>query len=278
MGKTMGNLITWFLVLLLTAQAIWTATHSNFTLGMVLVIALAAAAWVLKLFHQPLWSFVQGTLLGKILLMLISLGLLLVLGLVAFVVVSGYSSQPTGEEQVMVVLGGGLRRDKPSAVLAARLDLAYEYWLEHPELLVVVTGGQGRDELCPEGQAMKKYLVEKGIPEEQVIDENASTSTEENFAFSRLLLEERDYSTDTPVVVVTNAFHCYRGREYARMAGFTMVTSLPASIPVTAILPCYLREAFALLYYWVFKSSRTGIMHQFVGILETGKKNLLFKI
>lgn len=275
--KVMLNYFTWFLVLLLTVQAFWTVTHSNFTLGMVLVVVLAAAAWVLKLFYRPIWLFVQSTLVGKLLLLVVSAGILVVLGLLAFVVVSGYASQPTGQEPVMVVLGGGLRRDKPSAVLACRLDKACDFWRQHPEVTIVVTGGQGRDELCPEGAAMKKYLAEKGIPEEQIIAETKSTSTEENFAFSRVLLEEWGFSVDTPVVVVTNAFHCYRGREYARMAGFTEVTSLPAGIPVTAALPCYLREAFALLYYWVFKSSRSGLMHQFVGILDTGKKTLLFK-
>lgn len=276
--KMMLNYFTWFLVLLLTVQAIWTCTHGRFTLGVVLVVGIAASAWVLKLFYRPLWAFVADTLVGKVLFLFICAGLLVLLGLITFVVVSGYTDLPTGEEKIMVVLGGGLQKEKPSLVLAHRLNMAYDYWVKHPEMILVTAGGQGRDELRPEGAAMKDYLIEKGIPADHIIDEDRSTSTEENFAFSLELLEERGYTAEIPIVVVTNAFHCYRGRQYARMAGFTNVTSLPASIPIMAAMPCYLREAFALLYYWVFKSSRSGFMHQFVGILDTGKKNLHFKL
>lgn len=277
MSNCMLNILTWFIVLLLTAQVVWTYTHSSFNFGLVLVALLAVGAWIVRLFYAPLWAFVQASFLGKLLLALLILGTLFVLALVGFVIVNSYSHQPTGQEEIIVILGGGLRGDKPGTVLALRLDKAYEHWKAHPELRIVTTGGQGRDELRAEGAAMKDYLIAKGVPAESILDENLSTSTEENFAFALELLEERGYTTDTPIVVVTNAFHCYRGREYARMAGFHQVTSLPAGIPITAVLPCYLREAFALLYYWVFKSSRFGFMHRFVGILETGKKSLLFK-
>ena len=114
--------------------------------------------------------------------------------------------------------------------------------------------------------------MEKGIPAQQIISEEKSTSTEENFLFARQLLEQAGYSADQPTVVVTNAFHCYRGREYARLAGFTQVTSLPAGIPVTAVLPSYLREVFAVLYYCVFKSSTTGWMAPMVGLMKLNKQ------
>lgn len=272
MINKMWNLITWGLVFLLTAQAVWTFTHSNFNFGLVLVVGLALAAWILKLFWNPLSSFFLGTLAGKILLGLIALGTAAVLGILAFVVVSGYSRQPTQSQEIMIILGAGLRKDTPSLMLQCRLDKAYEYWQENPDVLIVTTGGQGRDESCPEGYAMKKYLVEKGIPAQQIISEEKSTSTEENFLFARQLLEQAGYSVDQPTVVVTNAFHCYRGREYARQAGFTQVTSLPAEIPVTAVLPSYLREVFAVLYYRVFKSSTTGWMAPMVGLMELNKK------
>ena len=107
----------------------------------------------------------------------------------------------------MIVLGAGLRKDKPSMLLRYRLDKAYEYAAEHPDLLIVTSGGQGRDEWIPEGQAMRDYLIEKGLPADRVLAENKSTSTEENFAFSLDILKERGYSADTPIVYVSNAFH-----------------------------------------------------------------------
>ena len=38
---------------------------------------------------------------------------------------------------------------------------------------------RGRDEWIPEGQAMRDYLIEKGLPADRVLAENKSTSTEE---------------------------------------------------------------------------------------------------
>ena len=75
-------------------------------------------------------------------------------------------------------------------LLRYRLDKAYEYAAEHPDLLFVTSGGQGRDEWIPEGQAMRDYLIEKGLPADRVLAENKSTSTEESFAFSLDILKE----------------------------------------------------------------------------------------
>ena len=198
--------------------------------------------------------------------------LVVYLALIGFVAVSGYANPPTGQEQVMIVLGAGLRKDKPSMLLRYRLDKAYEYAAEHPDLLIVTSGGQGRDEWIPEGQAMRDYLIEKGLPADRVLAENKSTSTEENFAFSLDILKERGYSADTPIVYVSNAFHCYRAGRYAARAGFTTVAALPAHTPWRSVLPCYLREALALAYYWVFKTSTSGPMHAMVGLLDLNKR------
>ena len=146
-------------------------------------------------------------------------------------------------KKAVIVLGAGLRGRRITSLLKCRLDAAYAYWMDHPETLLVVTGGQGPGETVPEGQAMKQYLVERGVPAEQILAECASTSTEENFAFSRPLLAERGISAGDPVVLATNAFHCYRAGKYAAMAGFTDVDKLPASINASAVLPCYFRRS-----------------------------------
>ena len=138
--------------------------------------------------------------------------------------------------------------------------------------LVITTGGQGRDEWVPEGQAMRNYLIEKGLDSQRVLAECKSTSTEENFLFAKEIFVQQGISAQEPVVYVTNAFHCYRGGVYAAMAGFTTAHALPAGIPLRSVLTCYLREAAAVIYYWLFKSSRTGFMQPLVGLLSLNKK------
>lgn len=192
--------------------------------------------------------------------------------LLGFVAFSGYANPATGQEKVVIVLGAGLRKDRPSLLLRYRLDKAYEYAVAHPDALVITTGGQGRDEWVPEGQAMRNYLIEKGLDSQRVLAECKSTSTEENFLFAKEILAQQGISAQEPVVYVTNAFHCYRGGVYAAMAGFTTAHALPAGIPLRSVLTCYLREAAAVIYYWLFKSSRTGFMQPLVGLLSLNKK------
>ena len=204
--------------------------------------------------------------MGRVLRIGFFCGLGVFCALLAFVALSGYTDQPQGDEKAVVVLGAGLRRDVPSKLLVCRLQKALEYHEENPDAVIVVTGGQGRDETISEGVARARWRIERGGPGAQVTVGGKSASTEENLLFARRLREERGIAATEPIVVVTNAFHCYRGGEYARMVGFTDVDTLPAPIGLNSIMPCYFREVFAVLYYWVFKSSRTGWMLQFVGI------------
>ena len=89
---------------------------------------------------------------------------------------------------------------------------------------------------------MRDYLIAKGLPADRVLAESGSTSTEENFAFSLTILREHGFDETTPIVYVSNAFHCYRAGKYAALAGFTKATALPAATPLRSVLPCYLRE------------------------------------
>ena len=243
---------------------------ANLNLGVVLTDALAAGLLVYAVWHESIHRFYSHGV-GRVLAILFGVGMAFFVLMLTFVTVSGYADQPKGEKKAVIILGAGLRGERVTALLQHRLDAAYGYWLEHPNVLLVTTGGQGRGESIPEGEAMRRYLVAKGVPEKQILAECASTSTEENFAFAAELLAGRGVGKDDPVVLVTNAFHCYRGGRYAEMAGFTDVDKLAAGINPSAILPCYFREVFAVLYYWVFKSSTTGFMRGFVGYLHLWK-------
>lgn len=245
---------------------------SNFNMGNLIVWVLTAACCVYAVWHRQLNAWFTGPLAGRITLAVLVCGAVFYAGMLAFVAFSGYANPPAGNEKVVIVLGAGLRKDKPSLLLRYRLDKAYEFAQAHPDALVITTGGQGRDEWVPEGQAMRDYLIEKGLSPDRVVPETKSTSTEENFAFARQILEEMGIDADQPIVYVTNAFHCYRGGKYASMAGFTQVSALPAGIPLRSIPTCYLREVFAVLYYWVFRSSESGLMQNMVGILSLNKK------
>lgn len=270
------QLFFWLVAAALALYSGYNLTHSSLNFGTLILYLLTLAFLARAAFYQPLNRFF-ATLPGHIALGAVGIAAAFSALVLAFILWNAYGLSPTGQEKTMVVLGAGLRGDAPSRLLRERLDKAWEYYAEHPELTIVVTGGQGRDELRPEGAAMRDYLIAKGVPAEKILSEEKSTSTEENFAFSRQLMEQAGLDVQAPILLVTNDFHCYRGKQYAEMAGFTGVSALAAHTPFTAIIPCYLREVAALVYFWLFRSSRTGFLHPFVGILRAGKKYFYYQ-
>ena len=119
------------------------------------------------------------------------------------------------EPDVIIVLGSGLIGDKVPPLLAQRLTKAktiYEQFEGRPKLSV--SGGQGADELTSEAEAMASYLMEQGVPQEDILIEDRSRTTFENLTFSKAILE--DHGLGKSVLVVTNSFHALRAGVFMR--------------------------------------------------------------
>ncbi|MCL1983503.1 MAG: YdcF family protein [Clostridiales bacterium] len=159
---------------------------------------------------------------------------------------------PDGEKDAIIVLGAGLHGDSVSLTLAKRLDKAIEYYSENPSVLIVVSGGQGRDELVSEAFAMKKYLVQHGVDAGSVLLEDKSTSTEENFRLSKKLLDGWFGGEAYASAYVTNSFHCYRAGKFAERAGMD-TDFLPAATPFY-LLPAYCaRDYLGVAYFFIIR-------------------------
>ena len=269
--SNVGVLLLYLLAAVLVVYSLSLVFLSNFNMGNLMVWLLTGCVTGYAVFRRPVNAWFSAGI-GRVVFGVLAVLVCLYLAVIAFVAVSGYLPPPTGNEQDVIRFQDPQLFLRQGKLLQYRLDKAYAFAAAHPDTLVVTSGGQGRDEWIPEGRAMRDYLIEKGLPADRVLAENKSTSTEENFAFSLDILKERGYSTDTPIVYVSNAFHCYRAGQYAAMAGFTNVSELAAATPLRSVLPCYMREALALLYYWVFKTSSSGPMHAMVGLLDRNKK------
>ena len=119
----------------------------------------------------------------------------------------------------MIILGAGLNGDQVSKRLKLRLDKALKALTQNPTITVIVSGGQGSDELISEAEAMKNYLVSRGADPKQIIEENRSTSTYENFLYSKALYESM--KLPKKVLIVTSDFHVFRSQMIASSLGFT---------------------------------------------------------
>lgn len=174
----------------------------------------------------------------------VGLGAVCLVSIEAALISHGETDNSAIPVDAVIVLGAGVNGETPSAALQSRVDAAAEYLQKHPDIPVVLSGGQGPGERITEAEAMRRAL--EGRVENPLLLEDRSASTAENFRFSKTLLEERGLDTGT-VAVVTNDFHCFRSHMIAQKQGLNII-DVPAELPwwwLTANY--YLREGFALV-------------------------------
>ena len=149
----------------------------------------------------------------------------------------------------IIVLGAQVRGRKITDSLKRRLDCALAYLTEHPDVHVIVSGGQGKGEEVTEAYEMAQYLENAGIDSGRIVQEDASVNTLENLKFSGKLIED----ADTPVGIVSNNFHVYRGCRYAKHAGFKNPFPIAASCHPLLFPNYFVRECFAVWKLWLKK-------------------------
>ena len=189
----------------------------------------------------------------KLLLVLLAAGLLC-FGALEGAVLAGCHDSVEHDANVVIVLGARLWPDGPSPALKRRLDRALDYVSTHPDADIIVSGGQGSDEYTSEAQAMADYLLTRGVSAEQIHLEAQSTSTAENLRYSMDVMRRLGYDpAETPVVVVSNAFHLTRVRLLCNRLGLTADTLGTPMPDLKSALLSYNREAFALLKDLLFR-------------------------
>ncbi len=162
----------------------------------------------------------------------------------------GNAPTDSSRADVILVLGAGIRGENVSENLKNRLDCAIACRTANPDAILIVSGGQGPQEDITEALAMERYLIAHGVPAEQITKEESATSTEENFKFSKKILDER-FADGYRVLFVTNDYHVFRAEQYARITGFSDVTHCGSSTPWYLILPNGIRECLAVLKMWI---------------------------
>lgn len=128
--------------------------------------------------------------------------------------------EPAKDKDYIIVLGCAIRKDgTPTPLLRGRLDRALDFARAQAAEtgrtpVFVLSGGQGRDECISEAEAMHRYLLARGVPEERMLLEDRSTDTAENMAFSKALISKRDPAAR--VAFSTSNYHVFRSGLKAR--------------------------------------------------------------
>ena len=196
---------------------------------------------------------------GKRIRWLTALLALMLAGAVSFLipfiaVLAGSRDDIRGDPKIMVIFGCQLRESGPSVLLQDRLDTALAYLKEHPDMTVVVSGGQGTNEPASEARGMYDYLTAHGVDGGHILLDERSFNTRENVAYSLEALADGGYDTSAGVVLVSNAFHLTRARmlwERADGTGQVSVLAAPSSHRPSR-LKMYVREPLALVKSFFF--------------------------
>ncbi len=137
--------------------------------------------------------------------------------IISYILVS--KIQPLLNKDFIIILGCGIEADgTPTPLLRGRIDRALAFRNEQlektgKEVTFIPSGGRGGDEIISESECMSRYLISKGIPEEQILREDHSTNTLENMEYSKAIV--RSHNPKGKVIFSTNTYHVFRSGIFA---------------------------------------------------------------
>ncbi|MDO5521007.1 MAG: YdcF family protein [bacterium] len=160
--------------------------------------------------------------------------------------------RPRKNTDYIIILGAGLLRgNEVSPLLKARIDVAIHFYQKvmkkgkHTKLLF--SGGQGKDETVSEAEAMRDYAMGQGIPEQDILIENKSTTTLENFKFSKAVMDADANGSSYRCGYATSNYHVFRSRIYAQKAGLPKAKGLGAKTARYYMTNATIREYIAVM-------------------------------
>lgn len=216
-------------------------------------LSVAAVLFIFAIFFNQIINLIKkicekkvGKALVSIFLVLVIAGCTLFTGTLASVISN--SHQSATNETTVVVLGCRIWGSRPSGALKARVRAAKKHLEKNPDAVVILSGGQGSDEDLSEAQCMYNLLVEDGIDPSRLYIEDKSTSTDENIAFSKKIMQENNLSMD--VAVATTDYHQKRAKMICKKNGLNS-TSLPSKSGKDTRATFFTREVFGVWAQWL---------------------------
>lgn len=222
------TLVSFPFVLLLAAgmsiSNVWLIRHEGLRktnlLAMTLAILLVGGVSfciLLTIFNTQMLALEPKTILisfGRTLVSTLYLYFAAILVATQYCCVIAARRKPAPDRDYVLILGCAIRKDGTLyPLLKGRADRAAAFYWEQKEKtgkapVLVPSGGRGSDEIMAEGEAVRRYLLEQGIPESDILAETQSTNTAENMAFSKALIDAR--SPQAKVAFSTTNYHVFR--------------------------------------------------------------------
>ncbi len=140
------------------------------------------------------------------------------------IAIKSIRKKPEMNKDYIIILGCQIKKDGTlTPLLKGRVDRALEFRNEQlketkKDLVFVTSGGQGKDEIISEGEAMKNYLLDQGIKAKNILVEAKSKNTNENIKFSNKLINNKKAN----IAFSTTNYHVMRAGLIATEQGLKL--------------------------------------------------------
>jgi uncharacterized SAM-binding protein YcdF (DUF218 family) len=119
----------------------------------------------------------------------------------------------------IVVFGAAEYSGRPSPVLRARLDHAYDLYAKHLAPVIITTGGAAEDPSYSEGGVGHDYLMRRGVPERNLIAETLGTDTAHSAERLGVILRANGMKS---CLAVSDEYHVFRIKKLLEHEGMTV--------------------------------------------------------
>jgi len=150
----------------------------------------------------------------------------------------------TIKTDVAIVLGAGTDGILPSPVFKERLDHAI--WLYQSDYVenLILTGGVSEGALRSDSAIARDYVLENGIPKQNIFIEEHSLITQQNLIYAQQIMEQNGFES---VLIVSDPLHMKRAMLTAsqlNMEAYSSPTTTTKYVTLKTQLPFLARETF----------------------------------
>ena len=165
-----------------------------------------------------------------------------------FLILRYISNDIPDNPDLAIILGCQVKGYDPGNLLTYRLETALETLNKYPDIICIVSGGQGLDEIVPEAQVMKKYLSDRGIDPNRIYEKDKSSNSFQNLNFSKKIIENNNLKHEN-IIILTSDYHVPRAMMIAdRIYPDNInIYAVKSSAPFALFSAGIVREFFAFM-------------------------------
>ena len=157
----------------------------------------------------------------------------------------------TKQPDFLVVLGNKCMGSRVPPILSERLDKAIQLYnrFEHKPKIIVSGAKSSESSYETEAEMMRKYLIDRDIPESAIIKEDESINTVQNLEYSAIKIHQAWQKKMRPrVIIVTSDYHIPRTKWHAKKLGLDVQFAAASTVSMLK-WPAMFREFTAIVWY-----------------------------